>query len=140
MVEGVGWTEGAGEEAWLPLERRWRETEVWKRLLPEHAGERGRAGEVRRSTQVSGGEQGKLESWGRRRQRESEMLWRKIKHREDDRRIYTHVAQGVNPTAKIIWVTWTFLGAVFPAAFIIRKYGEIRETERWWCLFEDYVV
>jgi hypothetical protein len=41
----VGWTEGAGEEAWLPLERRWRETEVRKRLLPEHAGERRRAGE-----------------------------------------------------------------------------------------------
>jgi hypothetical protein len=36
---------GAGEEAWLPLERRWRETEVRKRLLPEHAGERRRAGE-----------------------------------------------------------------------------------------------
>jgi hypothetical protein len=37
--------EGAGEEAWLPLERRWRKTEVRKRLLPEHASERGRAGE-----------------------------------------------------------------------------------------------
>jgi hypothetical protein len=43
-MEG-GWTEGAGEETWLPLERRWRETEVRKRLLPEHAGERRRAGE-----------------------------------------------------------------------------------------------
>jgi hypothetical protein len=37
--------EGAGEEAWLPLERQWRKTEVRKRLLPEHASERGRAGE-----------------------------------------------------------------------------------------------
>jgi hypothetical protein len=74
MVEGVGWTEGAGEEAWLPLERRWRETEVRKRLLPEHAGERGRAGEGCQSTQVSGGEQGKVEFWERRRQRESEIL------------------------------------------------------------------
>jgi hypothetical protein len=55
VVEEVGWR-GAGEEAWLPLERRWRETEVRKRLLLEHAGERG-----------------KVEFWGRRRERESEM-------------------------------------------------------------------
>jgi hypothetical protein len=51
-----GWGGGAGEEAWLPLKRRWREIEVRKRLLPKHAGERG-----------------KVEFWGRRRERESEM-------------------------------------------------------------------
>jgi hypothetical protein len=76
---------------------------------------------------VSGGEQGKLEFWGRRRQRESEMLRRKKKTQTADRRIYTR-RTGVNPTAKKIWVTWTFPGAVFPAAFIIRKNGEVLKS------------
>jgi hypothetical protein len=96
------------------LERRWRETEVRKRLLPEHAGGRG-----------------KVEFWRRRRERESEM-WSKKKtqtRREEPpaaRRIYTRRTEEPpminDPTTKIISLMWTILGAVFLPALIIRKY------------------
>jgi hypothetical protein len=88
----VGWTEGAGEEVWLPLERRWRETEVRKRLLPEHAGERRRAGEG-----GALGEEGESARGRCVKEEDTEKGYEKRRTTFADRRIYTPRAR-VNAT------------------------------------------